>query len=124
MIDLLGREGASVAPYLPHSALTYCSENTLAALFGVSGVSLSEHSDQSKPLWQYTDTLDLEGEPLPMLWLAPRTEADLCRSGTEIEIVVRPAALHKCPRCWTFTRHEHEDLCKRCTDVVHPQQAS
>ncbi|KAL1943823.1 hypothetical protein VTO73DRAFT_3641 [Trametes versicolor] len=87
VIDLLGRE-----------------ENMLAALFGVSGVSLSEHSDQPKPLWQYTDTLDLEG--------------------TEIEIVVRPAALHKCPRCWTFTRHEHDDLCKRCADVVHPQQAS
>lgn len=34
----------------------------LAALFGVSGVSLSEHSDQANPLWQYTDSLDLEGQ--------------------------------------------------------------
>ncbi|KAI0827156.1 isoleucyl-tRNA synthetase [Trametes gibbosa] len=84
VIDLLGRE-----------------ENTLAALFGVSGVSLSERpSDGLKAQWQYTDTLELEG--------------------TDIEIFVQPAALQKCPRCWTYTRHEHDELCKRCTDVVRP----
>lgn len=34
----------------------------LAALFGVSTVSLSERpSDGPKPQWQYTDTLELEG---------------------------------------------------------------
>ncbi|KAI0634849.1 isoleucyl-tRNA synthetase [Trametes polyzona] len=87
VIDLLGRE-----------------ETTLAPLFGVSGVSLSERPvDESTPQWQYTDTLELEG--------------------TEVHIAVRPAALQKCPRCWTYTRHEHEELCQRCTDVVHPAPA-
>ncbi|KAI0646563.1 isoleucyl-tRNA synthetase [Trametes meyenii] len=82
VIDLLGHE-----------------ENTLQALFGVSGVSLSDRSvDETAPAWQYKDHLDVEG--------------------TEIELIVRPAALQKCPRCWTFTRHEHDELCKRCADVV------
>ncbi|KAI0336726.1 isoleucyl-tRNA synthetase [Cubamyces sp. BRFM 1775] len=84
IIDLLGRE-----------------ENTLKALFGVSGVSLSDRTvDEVAPTWQYKDTLELEG--------------------TEIELAVRPAALQKCPRCWTYTRHEHDELCKRCADVVRP----
>ncbi|KAH9849619.1 isoleucyl-tRNA synthetase [Lenzites betulinus] len=80
-------------------------EDMLASLFGVSRVNLSEYpSDGPKPQWQYADALELEG--------------------TEIDINVRPAALHKCPRCWTYTRPEHDDLCKRCTDVVSPPQAA
>ncbi|KAI0659363.1 isoleucyl-tRNA synthetase [Cubamyces menziesii] len=82
IIDLLGRE-----------------ENTLKALFGVSGVSLCERTvNEVAPTWQYKETMELDG--------------------TEIELAVRPAALQKCPRCWTYTRHEHDELCKRCTDVV------
>ncbi|KAI0371272.1 isoleucyl-tRNA synthetase [Pilatotrama ljubarskyi] len=82
VIDLLGRE-----------------ENTLKALFGVSGVSLSDRSvDETTPAWQYKESIEVKG--------------------TEIELAVRPAALHKCPRCWTYTRHEHEELCRRCADVV------
>ncbi|OSD08764.1 isoleucyl-tRNA synthetase [Trametes coccinea BRFM310] len=74
-------------------------ETTLKALFGVSGVSLCDRSiEETTPAWQYKDTLDIEG--------------------TEIQLAVRPAALHKCPRCWTYTRHEHDELCKRCADVV------
>lgn len=38
--------------------------------------------------------------------------------GTDIEVSVRPAALKKCPRCWTYTRPVGDELCKRCTDVV------
>ncbi|KAI0777213.1 isoleucyl-tRNA synthetase [Trametes elegans] len=74
-------------------------ENTLKGLFGVSGVSLSDRSvDETTPAWQYKDTLEIEG--------------------TELALSVRPAALEKCPRCWTYTRHEHDELCKRCADVV------
>ncbi|KDR72627.1 hypothetical protein GALMADRAFT_73804 [Galerina marginata CBS 339.88] len=35
-----------------------------------------------------------------------------------LSIHVRPARFHKCPRCWTFTREESDDLCGRCSDVV------
>ncbi|KAI0711391.1 isoleucyl-tRNA synthetase [Earliella scabrosa] len=75
-------------------------ENTLKSLFGVSGVSLSDRTvDETGLPWQYKDTLELDG--------------------TEIEVAVRPAALEKCPRCWTYTRPVGDELCKRCADVVH-----
>ncbi|EPQ53661.1 isoleucyl-tRNA synthetase [Gloeophyllum trabeum ATCC 11539] len=38
--------------------------------------------------------------------------------GNDLRVVVRPANLTKCPRCWTFTRHPEEILCRRCADVI------
>ncbi|CDO75434.1 hypothetical protein BN946_scf184693.g3 [Trametes cinnabarina] len=55
VIDLLGRE-----------------ENTLNALFGVSGVSLCDRTiDNTTPEWQYKDTLDIEAESITELTLEP-----------------------------------------------------
>lgn len=31
---------------------------------------------------------------------------------------VKKAAMHKCPRCWTFTAPNEESLCMRCEEVV------
>ncbi|KAI0702048.1 isoleucyl-tRNA synthetase [Cerioporus squamosus] len=74
-------------------------EHTLKSLFGVSGVSLCDRSvDETAPSWQYKDAVEIDG--------------------TEIDVAVRPAALEKCPRCWTYTRPVGDELCKRCTDVV------
>ncbi|KAH9941162.1 isoleucyl-tRNA synthetase [Epithele typhae] len=75
-------------------------EHTLCALFGVSSVTLCDRAASDMvPEWEYKDTLDL--------------------SGTEVEVAIRPAAREKCPRCWMHTRPVGDELCKRCTDVVH-----
>ena len=52
---------------------------------------------------------------------APPAEGEVPESvdtANAIGIRVRPASLSKCPRCWTFTREEHDDLCARCDDAV------
>ncbi|KAN0085929.1 tRNA synthetases class I (I, L, M and V) domain containing protein [Tylopilus felleus] len=77
-------------------------ENFLKTLFIVSDVTLTDKADatSSSPAWSYSGSLGMPG------------------SNAEIGLHVRPALLHKCPRCWTYTRHEEDDLCVRCADVV------
>lgn len=63
--------------------------------------------------WEYTTAFhphDLSPSEVP-------ESADI--PADAIGIRVRPASLSKCPRCWTFTREEHDDLCVRCDDAVH-----
>ncbi|KIK95549.1 hypothetical protein PAXRUDRAFT_140435 [Paxillus rubicundulus Ve08.2h10] len=74
----------------------------LKTLFIVSDVRLIEKSDDTtdSPAWSYCDSLSIPG------------------SDAELVVRVEPASLHKCPRCWTFTRPEEDELCARCTDVV------
>ncbi|RDB30371.1 Isoleucine--tRNA ligase [Hypsizygus marmoreus] len=77
-------------------------ENLLQTLFIVSDASVTDEGSFGtySPEWIYSDTLPIPG------------------SDDELAIHVRPATLHKCPRCWTFTRPIDDTLCPRCTDVV------
>ncbi|KAH7882347.1 tRNA synthetases class I-domain-containing protein [Phlebopus sp. FC_14] len=76
-------------------------ESFLKTLFIVSDVRLVEDGHIiNSPGWSYSGSIDIPD------------------SGVKLMIRVEPAALHKCPRCWTFTRPEHEELCPRCKDVV------
>ncbi|KAF9041334.1 tRNA synthetases class I-domain-containing protein [Panaeolus papilionaceus] len=77
-------------------------ENFLKTLFIVSdAVILDEGSlGTSSPAWVHSHTVEVPG------------------SDDDIAIRVRPASLHKCPRCWTYTRPEEDELCGRCVDVV------
>ncbi|KAF8553369.1 isoleucyl-tRNA synthetase [Imleria badia] len=75
--------------------------NFLKTLFIVSDMTLTDKDDAtSVPAWGYSGSLSIPG------------------SDAEIGLHIRPASLHKCPRCWTYTRHEQADLCSRCADVV------
>ncbi|KAF5383170.1 hypothetical protein D9615_005042 [Tricholomella constricta] len=77
-------------------------ENLLKTLFIVSDAFVTDEGSlgTSSPEWIYTDTLSIPG------------------CDDDVAIRVRPATLHKCPRCWTFTREPEDTLCPRCTDVV------
>ncbi|KDQ60188.1 hypothetical protein JAAARDRAFT_598772 [Jaapia argillacea MUCL 33604] len=74
----------------------------LETLFIVSAVSLTDEGSlgTSSPKWLFTDSISLPG----------------CEE--ELGVRVLSPKLSKCPRCWTFTRHEDETLCKRCSLVV------
>ena len=61
VIDLLGRE-----------------EATLKSLFGVSGVTLCDRTLDTTPAWQYNDTLDVDGTFGPTISIEKGTDA-LCR---------------------------------------------
>ncbi|KAF8219688.1 isoleucyl-tRNA synthetase [Tricholoma matsutake] len=78
-------------------------ENFLKTLFIVSDASVTDEGSfgASSPEWVYSDTLSIPG----------------CDDYLAIRVL--PAAMSKCPRCWTFTRSEAEMLCPRCTNVVH-----
>ncbi|KAI6045227.1 tRNA synthetases class I-domain-containing protein [Pisolithus marmoratus] len=78
-------------------------EAFLKTLFIVSDVKLLDTGSWSptSAVWSYSETMKAPGS-----------------TDTELIIQVVPAALSKCPRCWTFTRPEHEELCARCQDVV------
>ncbi|KAI0938609.1 hypothetical protein AcW1_001709 [Taiwanofungus camphoratus] len=77
-------------------------ESFLKTLFIVSDVCLTEEGSlgTESPAWLYSESLSLQ-------------DCD-----EELRIHIRPAALHKCPRCWTYTRHEEDTLCRRCSDVL------
>ncbi|KAI6099470.1 tRNA synthetases class I-domain-containing protein [Pisolithus croceorrhizus] len=78
-------------------------EAFLNTLFIVSDVELLDASSRgpTSAVWSYTETMKVPGSP-----------------DAEITILVTPATLSKCPRCWTYTRPEHKELCSRCQDVV------
>ena len=42
---------------------------------------------------------------------------------TDCEVMIHEAARSKCPRCWTYTAEKEEQLCGRCTSVMHEKQA-
>ncbi|KAF9787854.1 tRNA synthetases class I-domain-containing protein [Thelephora terrestris] len=65
--------------------------------------------------WEYTATLH-PPSGCPSEGEVPKS-VDI--PADAIGIRVRPALLSKCPRCWTFTREEHADLCARCDVAVH-----
>ncbi|KIJ61453.1 hypothetical protein HYDPIDRAFT_115926, partial [Hydnomerulius pinastri MD-312] len=77
-------------------------ENFLKTLFIVSDVRLTDHGDRpaSASEWSYGGSLKIPD------------------SDTDITIRVEPVTLSKCPRCWTFTRPDEDELCQRCKDVV------
>lgn len=124
LIELLGREGERDYPsgnyqFFARVAEPYIIETFLKQLFVVSDVSIMDEGSLGvfSPLWLYTDSVTIPGES--------------CRFGDMISILnetvgcvedlvvrVRPATAHKCPRCWTFARHEGNILCGRCSEVV------
>lgn len=75
----------------------------LKTLFIVSDVELLDAGScgPASALWSYSETMKIPGTP-------------------DAALIVRvvPATLGKCPRCWTYTRPEHKELCARCQDVV------
>ncbi|KAL6298677.1 isoleucyl-tRNA synthetase [Sparassis latifolia] len=78
-------------------------ENFLKTLFIVSDAYLATEGSlgTQSPDWLYTRSLPIQRD-----------------SDLEIRVLVRPAALSKCPRCWTYTRPKDDLLCKRCSDVL------
>ncbi|KAI5121814.1 hypothetical protein M0805_009806 [Coniferiporia weirii] len=74
----------------------------LETFFIVSGVSIidGEVLNTEANGWAYSSSLDL-----PF-------------STNTFSIRIRPSTREKCPRCWTYTRPEEDDLCNRCADAV------
>lgn len=80
-------------------------------------------TDIETPEWLYNATTAIPGMSSVTL---SRLEVDsdlFIYLGSEelsesIAIRVRPARASKCPRCWTFTRKDEDELCRRCADVV------
>ncbi|KZT28115.1 isoleucyl-tRNA synthetase [Neolentinus lepideus HHB14362 ss-1] len=86
------------------SALLRREEGLLKTLFIVSDVAVIHEvpNDGTSLSWTHEDSIGLFGK---------RKRHNLC-------VLVRPAKLDKCPRCWTFTRPEQEKLCQRCSEVI------
>ncbi|KXN89152.1 Isoleucine--tRNA ligase [Leucoagaricus sp. SymC.cos] len=81
-------------------------ESFLKSLFITSDAQISTPNAleaKSEPEWEYTASIEVIAQGNP--------EA-------KIQIRVRPAMGHKCPRCWTFARADAYNLCKRCEDVM------
>ncbi|KAG6854411.1 hypothetical protein C0991_006953 [Blastosporella zonata] len=91
-----GADGTSLG------ALLQREESFLKTLFIVSDVVITDEGSlgTSSPEWLYTETLEIPG------------------SDEDLAIRVRPAVLHKCPRCWTYTAPADDKLCSRCTETV------
>ncbi|PCH44886.1 isoleucyl-tRNA synthetase [Wolfiporia cocos MD-104 SS10] len=91
-------------PKNPHPLLDLLQreEQFLKTLFIVSNVKLSTKSSATarSPSWQYVEHIQLED------------------SDRSIELIARPAALSKCPRCWTYSRPADSELCPRCSHVL------
>ncbi|KAF8067764.1 tRNA synthetases class I-domain-containing protein [Lyophyllum atratum] len=107
--DLKSSLEAEVDVILPDSAtgtrlgkLLQREEHLLKKLFITSDAFVTDEGSlgTSSPQWIYTDTVPISG------------------CDDEVAIRVRPAALHKCPRCWTYTRPVDDVLCSRCSEVV------
>lgn len=82
IIDLLGREGTSMICMSLDESLTGPIENTLKALFGVSGVSLSDRTvNEVAPTWQYKETLEVEGDPLYSIMCQSEATNSTARDG-------------------------------------------
>ena len=55
---------------------------------------------------------------LPTLSQIITVAKDEDKDREKVLIRVRPSEQQKCPRCWTYTRAEEDQLCKRCEKVV------
>ncbi|KAK0541043.1 isoleucine-tRNA ligase [Tilletia horrida] len=79
--------------------LLQAKENELANFFIVSDVTVSDPSvappDQD-----------------------PSAAWSLSSSVEDVQIVLRPAGGHKCPRCWTYRRLAEEEVCGRCGEAL------
>ncbi|KAF6756285.1 isoleucyl-tRNA synthetase [Ephemerocybe angulata] len=99
-VDIVIPEGASSDEFA--LLLQKQGVDTLKTLFIVSDANivnaLSEHGPTEG--WLYNGTFKTA-------------------SGLELAIRVHAAPLHKCPRCWTYTRPEEETLCGRCSNALH-----
>ncbi|KAF9652680.1 isoleucyl-tRNA synthetase [Thelephora ganbajun] len=95
-----------------------CDPTILKTLSVVSDVRVLDEAafldPKQEPRWEYTTTLH------PPSTSPSQSEAPVSVDipANAIGIRVRSALLSKCPRCWTFTRKEHTDLCARCDDAV------
>ena len=93
----------------------------MKTLFIVSNVSLIDEGalGTESPSWVYTDSVPIPGmySGLPPITL-DLTPTLLSDGEEDMGIRIRPATHHKCPRCWTYTRPENDELCKRCAEVV------
>lgn len=69
---------------------------------------------KQEPEWEYTMMLHPPSDLPPESEVSESVDAP----ANVIGIRVRPASLSKCPRCWTFTREEHAELCVRCDGAV------
>ncbi|KAK0543495.1 isoleucine-tRNA ligase [Tilletia horrida] len=70
----------------------------LPNLFLVSDVSIYDE-DEERPA------------PADNTWSLPSRFGD-------VTVRLRSALAHKCPRCWTWRRQEHEEVCGRCTQAL------
>lgn len=85
---------------MPGSALNAEDTALLSSLLGVSDISNNDRPpDSGRPAWVLEDVLDI--------------------SGTEVPVVLRPALLAQCPRCWKYQADEANRLCQRCGQAVH-----
>ncbi|KAL1674639.1 tRNA synthetases class I-domain-containing protein [Schizophyllum commune] len=73
-------------------------KDLLKKLFITSDVRLEQGGadETAATSWSYTEASPLDG----------------------LTIRVRPASLHKCPRCWNYSRPAEATLCGRCEDVI------
>lgn len=100
--------------------LMHSTEDFLKTLFIVSEVVVCDEVtlDKSPTEWVFTDTLSLPGNsncvPFPFF----RANLLVVDCKKDVTVRVHPSSLDKCPRCWTFTRHEHHTLCQRCANVL------
>lgn len=94
-------------------------------LFIVSDVTLEDVEDAEpniNPLWAYKGEATIVGVFFYFPYLSSELNRNFVGRDYDIPIMirVRNSTLEKCPRCWTFTRHEEQTLCKRCSKVTRP----
>ncbi|KAG1846121.1 amidase signature domain-containing protein [Suillus tomentosus] len=100
--DALEKQGHEVVDFAPLASQKYlCAETFLKTLIIVSDAKIMDEGSlgTSSFAWSYVSSMDIPGLDL------------------ELAIRVGPASSSKHPRCWTYTREEHHDLCPRCEDV-------
>lgn len=96
------------------------AESFLKTLFIVSDASLTDEGSlgTSSPAWSHTDSVSIPGGS--NYWnFAERTLMFHKGCDLNLGVRVRPAMMEKCPRCWTYTRPKEDDLCGRCSSVLH-----
>lgn len=105
VLELLQREGMrasfqvlEVWPQLMRISI----EEYLKTLFIVSDCKVCDEGSlgTTPPSWVHKEAVDM-----------PDSEEHLT-------VRVRPATQGKCPRCWTFTRPDEQDVCSRCSVVL------
>ncbi|TFK71865.1 isoleucyl-tRNA synthetase [Pluteus cervinus] len=98
-LDIIGLEENPGGEFVD---LLFSQQQFLKTLFIVSEVWVTDEGSLGvdSPDWLYVDTVEIPG------------------LDEDIAIRVRPATNGKCPRCWTYTKAEEDDLCRRCEGVL------